>query len=485
MMFLVTQMNPQTADTQSVSIDQKLIRWIKGNVSPRSNLPLSFFIPPDEKETVYRSMGEVDSVEGIIERMIVEEGLVIYDGAVGQIVLSMLDDPQSLDLAQRPIDYYWQGYWGELMNVRAGYEGQNFIYDLKNPRAVSSNLDEFGKRGFIFRIVNAHGRYHTADPLDGKTTFSGFPSWPTIHWEDWKPVAGENAWVVMAALHLYHKKYFNAYSRQYQWNPEAVELKLSQELARAALLLQSEVGGIRMAPLGTYRESEDEHTPGELPGRWWYNQISTENNISWYAAFRMLYQITGERKYYVAMKNIEDYFKKVWNPQEHFFYQGMRYLDGQWQPNTQHYALDVQTWLIAALGPDEIDRWFGEGTALLIWYKAREVAGFFDHSGDLRGVGYTAEHDQLSVEWTAGAILAAQLLATPETIQDAYHMRQGIEALRRELSVDSAAYPYSIKRKWIPFGWYAHSPQVLSLASTGWVVLIDQQFNPFYLPNSP
>ena len=80
------------------------------------------------------------------------------------------------------------------------------------------------------------------DPLDGKKTLAGFPGEDRLHWVDWKPVAGENAWVVIAAMQLYVR------------HPDSIELNLSQELARAAMMLQSDCGGIRMAPLGTLSE---------------------------------------------------------------------------------------------------------------------------------------------------------------------------------------------------------------------------------------
>ena len=92
----------------------------------------------------------------------------------------------------------------------------------------------------------------------GKRPLAGFPEDDRLHWVDWKPVAGENAWVVIAAMQIYHKKYFDAVKGTYAQHPDSVELKLSRELARAAMMLQSDIGGIRMAPLGTYRTLKKE-----------------------------------------------------------------------------------------------------------------------------------------------------------------------------------------------------------------------------------
>ncbi len=477
--------------TSSVFADDKLIKWIKANISTVTNLPLSFSVPVESKKDIYQEMGESFSVPGIIERMIVEEGLNIYDGAVGQIVLALLGGEENLKLAYAPVKIYWNGRVGELDNIRAGFPLNSFIYDESNPSAVSSNLEDNGRRGFIFRIINAHGRYNTADPLDGKTQMKDFPTWPTVHWEDWKPIAGENAWAAMAALQLFHKKYYNAKRDYYEPMGDSIELQLAEELARAAMLLQADNGGIRMAPIGTHRSSSGVGDKEARDNSWWYNEIATENNLSWYAAFRMLYQITRKAEYKMALDRIEHYFKSAWNPGGNFLYQGAHFKKGRWVSNDDHFATDVQTWGIAVLGVEKLDAWFGEGAAFGMWKSAKQISGFYDKSGMLLGVGYTHENDRLSVEWTAGAILAARELDkfyrtehpdwAAESNRDSQSMRLGIDILRHDLPDDKAAYSYSSRRGWIPFGWFSHDPKVLSLASTGWVIFVDENFNPFYL----
>lgn len=475
-----------------VHLDGRMINWIKSNISQKTRMPYSFQVPAESSARVYSTMGGKNSVNGVIERVIVNEGLVIYDGAVAQIALSMAGNEDDLKLAQIPVDIYWKGQLGDLLNIRTGYSTSAFIYDPDDPEAVSGRLKDEGRRGFIYRIINANGSYNSVDPLDGKKSLKGFPVHSAIHWEDWKPVAGENAWVVMAALHIYHQKFYNSLIDGYIQMEDSVELKLAEELAHAALVLQAENGAIRMAPIGTYSENDSFSQEGQK-GRWWYNQISSENNISWYAAFRMLYTITQNRKYRAAMEKIEGYLRNAYNSEEHYFYQGMHYINGQWKPNDEHFATDVQTWGISVLTPKKIDSWFGEGESHAIWQTAKKYSAVKDQDNNLIGVGYTKEHDRLSVEWTAGAILAARDLADyyrdsnslwcQDSALDANQMRKGIDSLRFELADDKAAYSYSSRRGWIPFGWNSHDPQVLSLASTGWVAFIDSNFNPFRLGN--
>ena len=109
------------------------------------------------------------------------------------------------------------------------------------------------------------------------------------------------------------------------------------------------------------------------------------------------------------------------------------------------------------------------------------------------GVGYINEHDRLSVEWTAGAIFAAKKIAgyyydlnedfSHEALMDAFTMRKGVDLLKKDLTETKAAYSYSSRRGWIPFGWNSHDPEVLSMASTGWMVFVHFGFNPFFLPH--
>ncbi|MBF0330732.1 MAG: hypothetical protein HQL17_02255 [Candidatus Omnitrophica bacterium] len=505
--------------------DPALINWLRTNVSAKTGMPFSFAISGDKKD-VYSRIGMPASPTGIIERVILEEGISIYDAAVWQIVMGATGDARDLQQAMKPVKYYWDGAMEGLFNIRTGSGGSVFVYDPVQPDAVTSQLSEQGRRGFIFRIIDANGAYQMSDPLDGSTVNEDFPNDPNIHWEDWKPIAGENAWVVIAALHLLeHNADVQAGTVRMQDTPE---FRLAVELARAAMFLQAENGGIRMAPLGTYNHllnikpglSEAEITH-ELDQRslqfksahkvkaplvrvgvqdypdyhaWHYEEISTENNLSWYAAMRMLFKLTGNEEYRTVMQGIETYLRSAWNAQDNVFYQGAHYTQGRWMPNPEPFAEDVQSWAIMVLGPEVLDQWFGEGAAYHIWQKTRAYAGVFASDGRLQGVGFTLENDRLSVEWTAGAIMAVRQLEDyyasmhPQWVdglkQDARSMREGIDQFRFAASGDRASYAYSSKRGWIPFGWFSQAPEVQSLVSTAWVALVDAGINPFILSSS-
>ena len=499
------------------SFDPQLLQWMKSDVSPQTAMPFSFQILGNKKNA-YRDIGIASSATGIIERMIVDQGISIYDAALWQMALCAGGDPKDLARAAKPVEYYWQGRFRDFENIRTGSGQQIFVYDPAAPGLIVSDPSQAGQRGFIFRILNANGKYLATDPLDGKTHYDDFPNSSRIHWEDWKPIAGENAWVVMASLHILNK--YPAKKRE-----SAIELKLAEELARAARVLQADNGGIRMAPLGTYYHLID--IPAGLSEKeiaerldkrvrtlkneshakekrralfdtefaeyhiWYFEEISTENNCSWYAAFRMLYQLTGKKEYLENMARIEDYFKSVWDPQKNIFYQGAHWVDGQWKPNETDFAVDVQNWSIVVLGGKTIDQWFGEGAAYRLWKETKGLSGSYNADGDLEGVGFTQENDRVSIEWTAGAILACRKLAVyyalshpkwaREAHADAKSMRRGIDQYRFPVKEGQAAYSYSSVRRWIPFGWYSHPPAIVSLASTAWVFLLDAGINPFEL----
>jgi hypothetical protein len=59
-----------------------------------------------------------------------------------------------------------------------------------------------------------------------------------------------------------------------------------------------------------------------------------------------------------------------------------------------------------------------------------------------------------------------------------------MDSLRFEIRQNQAAFSYSSQRGWIPFGWNSHDPQVMSLASTGWMMFADTGIDPFWFIRS-
>ncbi len=450
-----------------------LLNWLRANRTPLG-MPLSFQVPGADTMSVYERVGTPEIISDVMERIILKEGLIVYDGAVWQIVMSATGVPSDLALAEAPLTNYRTGYMGRV-RIRSG--PPHFVYD-----PVFTDLYK-EQRGFIFKVINAYGKYETEDPLNGRRHFPGWPNFDRIHWEDWYPIAGENAWLAMAALQIHHRKYFDTATQSYKTPPGTPELEFARELAEVAITLQADNGGIRMGPMGISR--------GEVSDTFfWYFEISTENTLSWYSAFRMLHQITNDVRYKFAMQRVENFLRWAYLPGRGVFAQGAHFQPGRGWIHNPAFAVDCQTWGIISIRPELIDDWFGRGACAEIWRRTKALGGYRKNN-TLAGIGFTEENDQLSVEWTGGAILATRLLASwyrdekpelaAECLEDARSMRRGVDELYWQIAPDQAAYSYSLQRKYIPFGWWAHDKRVLSTVSTCWIVLMNNNFNPFFL----
>jgi len=202
----------------------------------------------------------------------------------------------------------------------------------------------------------------------------------------------------------------------------------------------------------------------------------------------------------------------------------------EWVPATGTMAVDVQTWGIAALGTQTIDGWFGYGSAFELWQRTKTWGGY-GVGKTLWGVGYSHKDgngiDQqgayrqgvLSAEWTAGAITAVRNMiaaysAEPSSSprhsvamkyvatlkQDETAMLAAMSALRIDryaamdipgkpaaygklVPIKTKPYLYASKRYHIPFGWFANP--LPSTASTAWVIMIANSYDPFGFGGRP
>jgi len=311
------------------------------------------------------------------------------------------------------------------------------------------------KEGLFFRNLPVTGKYTFEDPLTGND----------YTWNDYDARAGDNAWLAMSQLQIYRQKYGTGY------NPEKIELALAEKIARSAMDLivpDAGIGGMLMK-----KDS---------------NLISTENVISWYAAFKMLHEITGKTEYMGAINRMEEFLTYVFDAGSNTFTQSA-VKDPDWVLHGV-FATDCQTWAIAGLGPAKIDAMFGQGAAYNIWQATKDIVGRYD-GGNLEGLTYSTGMNAISIEWTAGGIVAALKIAdyyqssnpawSDEALQDAIDMRNGIEQYRVNLDADKSAFIYASDRVYLPFGWYTPPTDVMSTGSTAWVSFLASGFDPFVL----
>jgi len=383
---------------------------------------------------------------------------------------------------------------------------------------------------FFYRMIGP--KYKMSDPLNGDyaTSFKyPFPDNDTttpwnlagvIHWNDWKPITGENVWgAIMGpiqAMWVGNKTIVRNFLT-FADAPGPVQLAIS--VLPALKALQSPLGSLYHCPKGTEMFPPD---PDES------SNVSNENNFSGYAALKMLQEVlvnkTSGTNDVVLLQAISD-VKSLTAGLESWFskylfsdpYQGYRVVfqgghvtfSGQFTAvpisETGGFAVDCQTWGLTVLGQSRVDNWYGAGTAYNVWQATKKFAGYYDPSGKLGGVGYTivtgGQSNLIwSAEWTWGAINMCEKLAyeyklagntayATSLLADAQSMvsliTQPVVRCANSgwcgggLLQEDGSYVYANSRFFIPWGWYANP--IGATCSTAWAVMHENKFNPFIL----
>ncbi len=451
--------------------------------------------------------------------------------------------------------------------LREGYNGNSSHPATGENRAVTAGsvflynhqpiTEE--RRAYTFRMLPRN--WLATDPFmgsryAGQITARGLPAdnpdyqKGKVSWTDWKPITGENAWAFLlgplqaASLH-YRTERSSAFV---PFHDLAVQNALAVLPTFAAM--QSPSGAVYYAPEGTLANQGDQVVDP-------YG-VAMENNFSLYAGLRILHAtlentlahdpdlqaadksaistalqlsktminggVTGNNR---RTAGLLAFFKDLaWH--QGAFVQGGRADDptgtSPWQPNLQPRAVDVNTWGVAALGPRQIDQWFGFGASYRNWQQVKHWGGY-GLGTTLWGVGFSDQDGNgidadgnfrqgvLSVEWTAGAVtMVRTMLAWYQSVtadSPQHQIAQGfIASLRNDeqsmlaaltrLRIDTYAtagfpgtpenfnqllplstrpYVYASKRYRIPFGWYANP--IPSTCATAWMIMLANRFNPF------
>jgi len=191
---------------------------------------------------------------------------------------------------------------------------------------------------------------------------------------------------------------------------------------------------------------------------------------------------------------MKKYLKSAFSENSKFFING-----GKWNWMTkkmnwyQNFAVDCQTWTISVLGEKLIDSWFGTGTTAKIWDVTVQLGGYKYDGTMASGVGFSinSQAQVFSGEWTFGAVNMFRILANetqdPDMktlwMKNSLFMRKAIsDTLTHSFPLNGTtvtAVMYANTRYYIPFGWWSNP--LPSTSSSSWAVLIDGNFNPFYL----
>jgi len=496
------------------------------------------------------------------ERVNVHSGTNIYDAATWQIAVMLgavvnrfgnqLDvDPYDLVSNENRVLSGTYVAPNVPLGSRATTTKNLYVYNgtrIDNPRAA-----------YAFRMTPA--AWLVDDPLKDSQFASAIhtealpgnnPQYQPgrVSWSDWKPITGDNAWAFLVGpLQAAYLHYVVDQRRSYvPFQDAGVQNAVAVLPAFAAM--QSSSGAVYYAPSGTLGNDSAQAVSQFF--------VSVENNLSLYAGLRILdatlaaelahdpdlgssgrNRLSESRRLIAAMiaggtlgnvrhtKGLLSFLRSsAWNKDE-FLQGGAANIPGaeEWLPTAGAKAVDVNTWGVAALGPKQVDDWFGFGAALRIWRSVKTWGaygvertllgvGYSDADGNGRNADGTYRSGELSAEWTAGAIVMVRSMIryyeslspdpraaefVRELRSDEADMIQGIQALRFDRYVAGSLpgkpknyanlivepegpqgaqpYLYASTRYLIPFGWYANP--LPSTCSTAWVLLVADGYDPF------
>ena len=500
------------------------------------------------------------------ERVNIHNGANIYDAATWQIAVvlgqvlngfSLPDRQDAYALVSNQNSLLQEGYNGNSSHAQAGENravtaGRVFVY---NNQVITDP-----KKAYTFRMLPR--KWLSSDPFIGtpyadQVKTSGLPlqnpdyQAGRVTWTDWKPITGENAWAfLLGPLQAAYIHYVIGLKSAFVPLSDPA-LQNALDLLPTFAAMQSSSGAVYYAPAGTVMNQGDRLVDP--------HEVAVENNLSLYAGLKILdatLQATlrheknlGEKDKKAvnealllgqAMINggvinnnrttsgLLSFFKnEAWRSGG--FVQGGRADDpgsaNTWLPSLQPKAVDVNTWGITALGPRQIDAWFGPGAAYRNWQQVKQWGGygvgktlwgvgFSDQDGNGIDAGGHYRQGVLSTEWTAGAITMLRcMIAYYQTIPPASPRygeargylatlkidEQSMLAALEKMRVDTyatAAFPgrprdylhllplgstrpfvYASKRYLIPFGWYANP--IPSTCATAWVIMVADGYNPF------
>jgi hypothetical protein len=430
-------------------------------------LPALFWCPPTL------------SFKDPLEELLVREGVGLYDTSLAILVLI---DAGALPEAGRLLDIYSDGHYTEetsaSMDLRAAPSRYN------NGAFKPFNEDTY----YYFDFTNVYGDWMR---------------WGE-RWKFWTVHTGPNAWLANAALH-----YVIALRKQgAPLKQQEPYITLAEKIGHAMQRLQDKKtqGGIRYAPENVWHEAEASDP---------YLELNSENNISAYATFQLLAQVTGKREYAESAERILHWlttgavvdaqgqpYAGLWDPASGTLAMGAIFIKDHWVLQPEHPTDAGGTWTISSLGAAKIDQLWGNGAAYRMWQRIRARSGrtatftAVSATGTLAGLdfmdGFSIQESLISPEWSGGGLFALrELLAY-------YGSGAGVgqltaaqldglkkDALTMNAFIHQNPNPYAIgpghggvRQGATGFRWSSPPPEVHAMASMYYVLASTDQSDP-------
>lgn len=506
---------------QSTHIDaaspSRFANFLLNNKFNTSDLPLSYRVPynyfakmvPENRNPTPQyvaACGRTSTVDELnaytlqTEQFLTTYGVNLYDAAVREIALSLLGHTaEAQSYEQKTLVEHKTFQLGNIRGSAAchGIEYYNQCDDTTQSgscgfcyggnTAGHAGVSEDDNHAYFFRLIGDIWAFDGT--VDARCPEKKIP-WT---WNDWRPVAGENAWANFVGP--LQSAYIKAGGNVNNIDDQSSAMQLAVNMFATFQTMQMPNGAIAYAPWNTY----DSGNPA-LGGT-----ASTENAASSLAGLKALLYVLqnkGNTQYKSLVPQVQSvidkltgFIKSAYSPSNGFFIQGGTYdKNGNFQWNNDAnslFAVDCQTWVMSVVGPAQVDAWFGAGTALNIWQTTKKIGGYKYNAqqGTALGLGFSVNQQVqvFSGEWTFGGvnmlrIFAKQYPSQAQALTDeADDLRQAIEDYlsAHDNTFNTDVVNYANKRYYIPWGWYANP--IPSTASVSWAVMVDSNFNPFKL----
>ncbi|MDR1696558.1 MAG: hypothetical protein LBR69_08055 [Endomicrobium sp.] len=333
-------------------IDNAYIRGVADEFLRGNPLPSSFY-------------GDTSIITDPAQKLIAEEGVIIYDMAVLMKALLLFPE-ENKDLIERMFNALEQHKDSNTSNA-------DFVYGAGDE---NHSVIPIGQ-GFYWKTLNIKGG---------------------VVKDQYQPITGENAWLANA--------YVSA-AQAYKGSELGNRMyRRSAELAKAVLALQAENGGIRMAP-------DDVKSHYSYMGTDFYQTLSFENNVSAYSFLKNLHDSTDDKelkgKLADALVKLENFLFSMYDGQAGYFLSGVNLTD-----NTvnRKFATDCQTWIISVFGAERFneimkERFGIDNASVELLLRTLELSGV-EENGQYIGLDFTERAEYVSFEWTLGWMLAVK-----------------------------------------------------------------------------
>ncbi|MBL0897607.1 MAG: hypothetical protein IBJ17_02760 [Reyranella sp.] len=459
--------------------------------------PVSFTAGRDYWSTPGAQSPWISGTEiAVWQRLIVHYGLNLYCAACRQIALASTGAAAALAAAREHTAMLLSDRAGQMHPLRAWSGGKE---DWRYGDGETS-LEAEGESAFFFGAISEH--YDLTDPLTGGSRLPSELGGGKLVWNFYDPFLGENSWAALIGpLQVAYRS--NGTDRWSSANPAVC---LAKSIVPACKAMQSTIGGVYARPSAKGRPQE--------------RLISNETNLTLFAGLAMLRQVLQKIPELAnclpevdgLLSGLLSYFRShlagVVDGELRFHACGS-FGEGGFRPGVMSngrpapFAADVHTWGLSVLGVEEVDSRHGHGACLALWEAVKRHTGFYDNCGQqiLKGIGFSSGpggepvHDVCSPEWTFGAINMCRIIAAEYELpgrhrdpvlaqmlrRDERSMIEGVSKFATNASAEATAlaYLYANRRTETGFGWDALP--VPSLCATAWALMVENNFNPFYL----